>query len=491
MPGAAVLRPGVPDDDNRDYLPESLKGSEIVVNENGNNSQPYPPLLREHQGVVADGITDVWYTYVPSSYDPAGPTPLVIALHGGLMTGWGQAVYTSWVNVADREGFIVLFPTASSRRLWTVELSAASLPAATTPNSNGLYLNQPAASADVNHDIRLVLGLIDRLATEYEIDRSRIFMQGMSLGDSMTAFFARNFGNLLAGAAGSGGSTDPALLFDEQGGVVNRGGPLAIWQSRLDLDIGPSLFSDDAAEVNRLNREYWLRVNGVTEPPAIAVRGVDSFAFYRGANADVVFRDVHGRDHGQTFDDAELVWDYLFSGVRRSADGSIERIGPALAPVGDSFAIAVTDDRKLAWVSGDRVAMPVAAFTWEAARYHGMGGEREVRGTYLFVPLSFLATVFRGDLQVGDHGASAVLTLPDGRTLQFARGVIGCVLDGRVTSMPAEAVVRERELCISLEWFALNVMSLWSSTRSGVTYVTDHYAELGGNMARLISDLLS
>ncbi len=28
-------------------------------------------------------------------------------------------------------------------------------------------------------------------------------------------------------------------------------------------------------------------------------------------------RDVKNRDHGQTFDDAEICWDYLFSGTRR------------------------------------------------------------------------------------------------------------------------------------------------------------------------------
>ena len=39
------LLPGTPDDDNRDYLPESIYHSDIVVNENGNNSQPYPPRL--------------------------------------------------------------------------------------------------------------------------------------------------------------------------------------------------------------------------------------------------------------------------------------------------------------------------------------------------------------------------------------------------------------------------------------------------------------
>ena len=40
MEGKIFLRPGTPDDVNRDYLPESIFGSDIVVNENGNNSQP-------------------------------------------------------------------------------------------------------------------------------------------------------------------------------------------------------------------------------------------------------------------------------------------------------------------------------------------------------------------------------------------------------------------------------------------------------------------
>ena len=47
MTGKMILRPGTPDDDNREYLPEKIKGSDIVVNENGNNSQPYPERLKE------------------------------------------------------------------------------------------------------------------------------------------------------------------------------------------------------------------------------------------------------------------------------------------------------------------------------------------------------------------------------------------------------------------------------------------------------------
>ena len=66
-----------------------------MVNENGNNSQPYPKGLPEFHGIMGNDTEDEWYEYVPACYNPARKTPLVFAMHGGLMTGWGQAVYTS------------------------------------------------------------------------------------------------------------------------------------------------------------------------------------------------------------------------------------------------------------------------------------------------------------------------------------------------------------------------------------------------------------
>lgn len=490
MSDAAVIRPGVPDDDNRSYLPEHLKGSAIVVNENGNNSQPYPARLEECTGVIVDDSTDRWYTYVPESYDPGSPCPLVISLHGGLMTGWGQAVYSSWTNVADREGFIVVFPDAALRRFWLTEIAPQHVAALTTPNDEGLYLNVPPTSARDNHDIRLIRGLIDWAADTYAIDRERVFVQGMSMGDAMTSTFARRVGSMLAGASGSGGPVDPALLFGDDGEVINDAGPLPVWQSRLDLDEGPTLSEHDSAAIVRMNREYWLRVNGVDTLPAISVRGVDNFAFYRGTRADVVFRDVRNRDHGQTFDDAEIVWDYFFSGLRRASDGSI-LMGPTDLPrEGDAFAIAVAEGCDRVWVSGARQSLSVPAFAWESAQYHGRGGDRLVRGSYLYVPLRFIARAFGASVESSDGGASVRLRLEDGRVLQFARGNVGYTVEGRVRAMYAEAVLRQGELCVALEWFAASVLNLHVSAHSGVLYVTDHHAQLSGNMAVLIRDLL-
>lgn len=491
MEHKTVILPGTPNDDNRDYLPEAIKRSDMVVNENGNNSQPYPEKLIEYTDTVIDGVSDTWCEYVPASYDPSKKTPLVFSMHGGMMTGWGQAIYTSWTMVADREGFIVVFPNAHQRRFWLIEVDKDKIEEATTPREDGIYLNRPPEKVDDNHDIRLVLALLERMKEKYTIDTGRVFMQGMSMGNVMTAQFARHFGNVLAGAAGSGGPSSLTLLFDEDDKVINRGGPLAIWQTRLERDGVPPHYGKSTREVVARNRDYWRIVNGSTALPEIKIVGEDNLAFFKGEHGDVVFRDVKNRDHGQTLDDAELVWDYLFSGTRRNEDGSIEYTKPLAAREGDPFSIAIADGCDKAWVNNRVADIGSPVFAWRKLKYHGQNGNALIRGEYLCAPLSFIARLFDAKLEASEDTFSAVMTLKDGRTLQFARGSIGCVVDGRIQSMLCEAVHANGGLNISLEWLCLSVLGLWASTCENVLYVTDHFSRISLNMAQLIEDILT
>ena len=85
-------------------------------------------------------------------------------------------------------------------------------------------------------------------------------MQGMSMGNMMTGLFARNFGNVLAGAAGSGAAAFLSLVFDKNEKIINTGGPLAIWQSRPERnDIPPN--RELEKKVHKYNRLYWMRIN--------------------------------------------------------------------------------------------------------------------------------------------------------------------------------------------------------------------------------------
>ena len=486
-----LLLPGTPDDDNRDYLPERIKGSDIVVNENGNNSQPYPERLKEyHETLLDDGITDTWYEYVPSGYDPAQKVPLVLSMHGGLMTGWGQAIYTSWTMMAEEHNFIVAFPDASSKRVWCVEWGRWRFDDGKTGREEAPgELPDVPESIEQNHDAQMARALIEKMKQKYNIDEERIFMQGMSMGDLMTAMFTRNYGDVLAGAAGSGCATFLSVLFEPDGTIRNRAGHVDIWQSRPERnDIPPD--KDEALTVNRYNRYYWMRINGCDPIPQISIVGEDNFAFYRGAKADMTYLDIKNRDHGQTLDDAALIWNYHFSGVRREANGTIVHTPANLPRTGDKFAIAAADGCSYAWFQNRVVPMAAKAVTWQKLKYHGLNGGQEVRGEYLCVPVSFLAGVFGAKYEPSEDTLRAVVTLKDGRILQFARGSIGCVIDETLRSMYCEALHREGELLVSIEWFCRYLLGYTVSGCDGVVYATDHFSELSESMADLIRDLL-
>ena len=487
MANRVILRAGTPNDENRDYLPEAIKGSDMVVNENGNNSQPYPERLLECTGVLADGLEDRWYVYVPESYDGSKAVPLVVGNHGGLMTGWGHAIYTSWTMLADREGFICVFPDAHQARIWQVE---------------GMFKDHKPDFLDTdtlafvpddyreNHDLNFVKALIEEMKKNYNIDEGRIFMQGMSAGNLFTAQFCRYYGDILAGAAGSGGPTQLDMLFTDDGQIKNVAGHLPVWQARPETNGTPPGRPYGEPMLNRFNRFYWMHLNECEVLPKITIIGENNIAFYSGKKADVVYHDIKNRDHGQTLDEAFLYWDYMFSGLRREKDGSITKTKTYLPQTGDEYAFAVTAGTDKAWFRNEIVTMSVPAVKWQKLKYHGLNGGTRVRGEYICVPLSFLAMVSGAELEYSEDTLTARMTLKDGRKLQFARGSIGCAIDDDLRSMYCEALHRGGELLVGIEWFSRYLLGLQVSECSGVVYVTDHFATLSNNMADLIHEML-
>lgn len=93
--------------------------------------------------------------------------PLVISLHGAGLWGAAQRDISRWNALADGEGFIVAYPSGSqggrgSPRVWEVE------------------------GAGLDREVEFFIRLIDTLATKYGIDRSRVYVNGLSNGGGMT-----------------------------------------------------------------------------------------------------------------------------------------------------------------------------------------------------------------------------------------------------------------------------------------------------------------
>ncbi len=63
--------------------------------------------------LVSSGEKRSYLLYVPDSYNPAKPTPLVITIHGFMQWPAHQARISRWNDLADEYGFIVVYPSGT------------------------------------------------------------------------------------------------------------------------------------------------------------------------------------------------------------------------------------------------------------------------------------------------------------------------------------------------------------------------------------------
>jgi polyhydroxybutyrate depolymerase len=120
-------------------------------------------LDRTNSTIHSSGMERRYLLYVPSTYDRARPTPLVISLHGAGMWPAQEMHMTHWNRLADEFGFIVVYPAARGR-IWRV----------TNPGE------------ELTQDVRFIADLVDSLSASYTIDSRRVYANGFSLGGAMT-----------------------------------------------------------------------------------------------------------------------------------------------------------------------------------------------------------------------------------------------------------------------------------------------------------------
>jgi polyhydroxybutyrate depolymerase len=109
------------------------------------------------------------------------PVPLVIALHGAGETGPDFARDTGFSRLADREHFLVAYPTAvGPTSFWDI-----------TGENQG----------DLPEEVGELGKSLDALEGVACVDRARVFVTGVSNGGGMTARLACELSDRLAGAA--------------------------------------------------------------------------------------------------------------------------------------------------------------------------------------------------------------------------------------------------------------------------------------------------
>ena len=141
--------------------------------------------LRE---VQAGSSTRRYQLHVPASYDPAKPTPVVIAFHGGGGNPQSMIRLSGLNSKSDDAGFIVAYPYGSGRnpdRQLTF---------------NGGGCCGYAKNKDID-DIGFVAAVLDDLEASANIDSDRIYATGISNGAIMSYYVASELSERIAAIA--------------------------------------------------------------------------------------------------------------------------------------------------------------------------------------------------------------------------------------------------------------------------------------------------
>jgi len=224
-------------------------------------SAPYPSGLSDATIQVAGVVRD-YRVHVPVGLSTA-PSAIVFVLHGGGGVGLdvantGSHPLSVFRNVADREGFVVVYPGGLPAR----DGSAAW--------NDCRADNEVTSDAD---DVGFLDALIDRVRTQYGLPTSRVFMAGGSNGAQMTLAYAIVRANNVAAVAASAGNLPQNPKAGACSGVPARRVPVLMAHGTADVPMpyAGGCVANFGGACNRgrvisaqATRDWWLNANGLS-----------------------------------------------------------------------------------------------------------------------------------------------------------------------------------------------------------------------------------
>jgi poly(3-hydroxybutyrate) depolymerase len=122
--------------------------------------------------------------YIPTNYDKKKPTPLIVALHG-LFSNPGQIMnYPKFIPHAEKRGYIIVAPMGY--------------------NSRGWYGSRKTGRSDPDLQMRSeqdVMNVLKLTREELNIDESKIYLLGHSMGGGGTLHLAIKYSEIWAAIA--------------------------------------------------------------------------------------------------------------------------------------------------------------------------------------------------------------------------------------------------------------------------------------------------
>jgi polyhydroxybutyrate depolymerase len=139
--------------------------------------------------------------HIPVGYTGSRPCPLVVVLHGAFSTGREMEKWTGWSQLADREGFIVIYPEGIGILGFLQHWNAG-------------HCCGKAAEDDWD-DVTFIQEAIDGMCRQYAVDTRSIYMVGFSNGGMLAYRFAAERSAQLAAVASISGAIGSTAAPDQ------------------------------------------------------------------------------------------------------------------------------------------------------------------------------------------------------------------------------------------------------------------------------------
>jgi predicted peptidase len=208
--------------------------------------------------------------YVPTKYDKAKPTPLVIALHG-LGSGTVYMMeYSNLAELAERYGYIVATPMGFNERSWYGARGQGDAVNGSDPNAD-------AATPGAGHWSELdVLNVLDIVKHDYNVDPHRTYLIGQSMGGGGTLYLGSKYADKWTALA----AMAPAIYMspDTIAGAKNL--PVMVVQGDADQSVNAGVTRQWVAKMKELGMRYeYIEVPGGTHSSAGRLNIDKVFAF--------------------------------------------------------------------------------------------------------------------------------------------------------------------------------------------------------------------
>lgn len=273
-----------------------------------------------HQSVELDGLTREYFTYVPASYDASHPVPLVITLHGFAGNARQQAEYSGWNDLADEYGFVAVYPegTGSPQR-WNsgqreIEGIREQARGPLAQLLGGFFETVPV------DDVAFINYLINVFDSFHCIDRSRIYVNGLSNGGGMTNRIACEMADVVAAVGTVAGA------YTEFPGGCHPARPVPVMAFHGTDDPIVPYDGNDSIHFPAVENWMtgWAERDGCDVAAVTELRVSDSVVGTRYADcaddAEVVFYSIEGGGH--TWPGSAPLLPFLLGGTTQDINAS-------------------------------------------------------------------------------------------------------------------------------------------------------------------------